>query len=50
MFADACQKVMEFTKPVIVSTRLQDGTVKTECGTFIILNREGWAGICSTPW
>ena len=43
MFADACQKVMEFTKPVIVSTRLQDGTVKTECGTFIILNREGWA-------
>ena len=43
MFADACQKVMEFTKPVIVSTRLQDGTVRTECGTFIILNREGWA-------
>lgn len=42
MFADACQKVSEFTKPVVISTRLQDGTVRTECGTFIILNREGW--------
>ena len=43
MFADACMKVTEFTKPVVVSTRLQNGEVRTECGTFIILNREGWA-------
>ncbi len=42
MFADACQKVSEFTKPVITSTRLQDGSVTTESGTFIVLNREGW--------
>lgn len=43
MFADACQKVAEFTRPVIVSTRLQNTDVKTECGTFIVVNREGWA-------
>ena len=43
MFADACQKVAEFTRPVVVSTRLQDGTVKTECGTFIVINRDGGA-------
>lgn len=43
MFADACQKAAEFTRPVIISTRLQSGEVKTECGTFIVVNRDGWA-------
>lgn len=42
MFADACGKVSEFSKPVVVSTRHQDGTVQTECGTFMVLNRDGW--------
>ncbi len=43
MFADACQKVSEFIRPVVVSIRQHDGEVKTQCGTFIIVNREGWA-------
>ena len=42
MFADACGKVSEFSRPVVISTRHQDGTIKTECGTFIVLNRDGW--------
>ena len=42
MFADACDKVSEFSRPVVISTRHQDGTIKTECGTFIVLNRDGW--------
>lgn len=43
MFADACQKVAEFTRPVVISTRLQNEEIKTECGTFIVVNRDGWA-------
>ncbi len=42
MFADACQRASEYTRPVVISTRRQDGSVSTECGTFIVLNREGW--------
>lgn len=42
MFADACERAAEFTRPVVVSTRHQNGAVKTECGSFIVLNREGW--------
>ena len=42
MFAEACRKAAEFTRPVVVSTRHQNGEVKTECGSFIVLNREGW--------
>lgn len=42
MFADACSIVSEFAKPVVISTRHRNGTVNTECGTFIVLNREGW--------
>ena len=42
MFADACQKVAEFVRPVVVSIRQYDGQVKTQCGTFMVLNRDGW--------
>ena len=42
MFADACQRVSEFIRPVVVSTRLQNGEVRTQCGTFIVVNRDGW--------
>lgn len=42
MFADACSRVEEFARPLVISTRHQDGSVTTECGTFIVLNREGW--------
>jgi hypothetical protein len=42
MFGDACEKAMKFTRPVITSTRQYDGTVNCSCGTFIVLNEEGW--------
>ncbi len=42
MFVDACSKASEFTRPVVVSTRHQDGSVHTEIGSFIVVNREGW--------
>ena len=42
MFADACEKAMRFTRPVIVSTRCVDGTTQSGCGAFIVINRDGW--------
>ena len=42
MFADACSRVSEFTRPLAISTRHENGTVRTEIATFIVLNREGW--------
>lgn len=42
MFADACQKVAEFTKPLIVSERHVDGTVRSECGAFFVIHPDGW--------
>lgn len=42
MFADACEKAAEYTRPVIISTRSVDGTVNASCGAFIVLNDEGW--------
>lgn len=42
MFAKACERVYKFTRPLIISTRTIDGTVSSSCGTFIIINPEGW--------
>lgn len=42
MFAKACERVYKFTRPLIISTRTVDGTVLSSCGTFIIINPEGW--------
>lgn len=42
MFADACEKAAEFTRPVIISTRSLDGTVSASCGAFVVLNDDGW--------
>ena len=42
MFAEACRRAAEYTRPVVVSTRHQNGTVKTESGSFVVLNRDGW--------
>ena len=42
MFAKACERVYKFTRPLIISTRTVDGTVSSSCGTFIIINPEGW--------
>ncbi len=42
MFADACQKVMKYTHPVAISTRQYDGTLRTDVGTMIVVNPDGW--------
>ena len=42
MFGDACEKAMNFTRPVIISTRQYDGTVQCSCCAFIVLNDDGW--------
>mgnify|MGYP000862956444 FL=1 len=42
MFADACEKAAKFVRPVIVSGRRFDGKVEAGCGTFFVINDEGW--------
>jgi hypothetical protein len=42
MFADACEKAMKYTRPVIFSFRSVDGSTESGCAAFVILNREGW--------
>ncbi|MDR2865990.1 MAG: serine protease [Methanomassiliicoccaceae archaeon] len=42
MFGYACEKAMKFTRPVITSVRLCNGTVNCSCGAFIVLNEDGW--------
>jgi hypothetical protein len=42
VFAKALRKVSNYTLPVIISKRLVDGTVHCGCGTFIIVNPDGW--------
>ena len=43
MFADACEKAMKFTRPVLISSRTYDGRTTSGCATFFIINRDGWA-------
>ena len=43
MFVDACEIARGFTRPVIISTRQIDGSVKSVCGAFVVLNKDGWA-------
>ena len=42
MFADACERAAKFVRPVIISTRRNDGAVEASCGTFFVINDEGW--------
>jgi len=42
MFARAVQVAQGFTRPLIVSTRLADGTVTSGCAAFVVVNAEGW--------
>jgi hypothetical protein len=42
MFAKAYALASAFTKPVIISVRLYDGTVECNGGAFVIINDEGW--------
>ena len=42
MFARAYDLAKDFTHPLIISTRLQNGTVKCAIGAFVVVNAEGW--------
>lgn len=42
MFAEACSKVLPFTRPLAISTRMQSGDVRTDWATFMFLNSDGW--------
>ena len=42
MFAKAIQNVEPYTMPVVISAKLFDGSIQSGCGTFIVLNKEGW--------
>lgn len=42
MFAKAYEIVRGFIRPVIISMRLYDKSVKCDGGVFIVLNDEGW--------
>lgn len=42
MFAKAIKLATEYTRPVIISARFSDNSVKSAVGSFVILNEEGW--------
>lgn len=42
MFADACDKAREYTKPVVLAIQRIDGQCVTAVGSFVVVNREGW--------
>ena len=50
MFAQAYKQASKFTQPVIIFTRLFDGTVNCECGAFVIVNNEGWIVTVAHLW
>jgi len=41
LFADACAKAFQFTRPVILSRRSVDGSCKSGVGTYVIVNPDG---------
>lgn len=50
MFAKAYAIAAEFTHPLVISTRLYDGTVKCGAGAFVVLNEEGWVVTAGHFW
>lgn len=42
MFATAVAHASEFTNPVVISTKTIGGKVTTSCGSFVLINDEGW--------
>lgn len=50
MFAKAYELASEFTRPVIISLRFFNNTVKCGCGAFVILNDEGWIATAAHVW
>ena len=43
MFADACEKMMKCTFPIMASRHFIDGSVESGIGAFVVINPEGWA-------
>lgn len=43
MFTAAIAEATEFTRPVITSRRLLNGTVQAGCATYFMVNADGWA-------
>ncbi len=50
MFSEAFRIASQFTRPVVVLTRSGAGKVSATCGTFMILNREGWIITVAHLW
>src|SRR5438445_172453 len=42
MFASAVSEAAKFTRAALISTRLHSGRVETGCGSYILLNADGW--------
>lgn len=42
MFSKSLKQIMGYTLPVVVSRKSLNGKIECSCGTFIILNDEGW--------
>lgn len=42
MFASAVTEAAKFTRAVLISTQFHSGKVETGCGSYILLNAEGW--------
>jgi hypothetical protein len=43
MFKSAYNIANKYTQPFIITMRFHDGTVESGLGSFVILNRDGWA-------
>ena len=43
MFADACEKMMRCTFPIMASRHFVDGRTESGIGAFVVINPEGWA-------
>lgn len=50
MFAKTYKIASAFTRPVVALTRRGDDKVSASCGTFIVLNREGWVMTVAHLW
>lgn len=42
MFSETYRRASQYTRPVIISKRLENGSVLAGCATFIVLNADGW--------
>lgn len=42
MFSDAYKLASKYTFPVLISSKLMDGTLESGVGAFVIINEEGW--------